>query len=284
MKERTIYILHRVKGKNLYFCRASEDEKGWTYLQEDRVGNNSGKLHVSDDLIDREMSLNLEEGFQELRAEETMALYTNDDSEIPANLSDQIQKKLVDTGNFDEKGSIQVSDGLLCFPVYREKAAIKTIETFLKENEIENIRVKRSAKPTKTNSLPKLDLGSTCPWDNDMAADWFGFLFDETELDVKVRSSLEKGIASDTVDEIRAAASVLCLLGRTYVWPIEDLDDDIDLASLKLEQIKDRVSSKQEKKVLQSEIDLLSALKETSTTKEELAATLKVWKHWMQGE
>jgi hypothetical protein len=72
------------------------------------------------------------------------------------------------------------------------------------------------------------------PWDNDTAADWFGDLFDAIKLREKVRQTLELDV-EDHHEEIRAAASLLMFLGRTYVWPIDHIDDDLQLAITKLE-------------------------------------------------
>lgn len=76
----------------------------------------------------------------------------------------------------------------------------------------------------------------TKPWDNDTAADWFGGVFDETELREKVRAALELDLNEH--QEIRAAAHVLMSLGRTYVWPIDQLDSDLALAVERLTEIK----------------------------------------------
>jgi len=75
------------------------------------------------------------------------------------------------------------------------------------------------------------------PWDNDSAADWFGDIFDKTNLRNHVRHTLENGDIEDEYEEIRAAASVVIALGHIYVWPIDHLDDDLKLAAEKLKQI-----------------------------------------------
>lgn len=67
------------------------------------------------------------------------------------------------------------------------------------------------------------------PWDSDAAADWFGGTFDATGLAKRV----EEALASDPEEDgerVRAAAAVLILLGRTYVWPINEIDRHLDLA------------------------------------------------------
>ena len=75
------------------------------------------------------------------------------------------------------------------------------------------------------------------PWDNDGAADWYADLFDETGFRAKVREALEMDI-DDGHEEIRAAAAMLVFLGRTYVWPIDHLDDDIKLAIKRLKELQ----------------------------------------------
>ena len=74
-------------------------------------------------------------------------------------------------------------------------------------------------------------------WDNDRAADWFGDMFDATGLANYVRETLERD-AEECYEEIRAAAYMLVALGRVYIWPIYDLDNDLALAISKLEEVK----------------------------------------------
>ncbi|WP_206026375.1 hypothetical protein [Roseimicrobium sp. ORNL1] len=74
------------------------------------------------------------------------------------------------------------------------------------------------------------------PWDNDSAADWFGDLFDETKLANRVEATLKLD-AKDSPEEVRAAAAMVLLLGHTYVWPIDKLDEHLTLAADRLEEI-----------------------------------------------
>jgi len=74
------------------------------------------------------------------------------------------------------------------------------------------------------------------PWDNDHAADWFGDLFEETALAQRVADTLILDVENHH-QEIRAAASLLLFLGRTYVWPIKHLNDHLELAASKLDEM-----------------------------------------------
>jgi Domain of unknown function (DUF4259) len=74
------------------------------------------------------------------------------------------------------------------------------------------------------------------PWDNDGAADWFGDLFEKTKLAKHVEDTLRLDV-QDSHEEIRAAASVLLFLGRSYIWPVKDLDRQLTLAADRLEEI-----------------------------------------------
>jgi len=76
----------------------------------------------------------------------------------------------------------------------------------------------------------------TTPWDNDTAADWFGGLFDATRLRDGIRATLESD-SKENHEEIRAAVWMLIELGRTYIWPIDHIDGDIELGIQKMEEI-----------------------------------------------
>lgn len=76
----------------------------------------------------------------------------------------------------------------------------------------------------------------TSPWDNDTAADWFADLFDATRLREGVRATLESN-TDENHEEIRAAVWILIELGRTYIWPVDHIDEDIELGIKKMEEI-----------------------------------------------
>lgn len=75
------------------------------------------------------------------------------------------------------------------------------------------------------------------PWDNDKAADWFGGLFEELPLAAKVEATLNLD-ASLHHEEIRAAAALLIMLGRTYVWPVDELDRHLKLAIERMAELR----------------------------------------------
>ncbi len=78
----------------------------------------------------------------------------------------------------------------------------------------------------------------TAAWESDGAADWFAALFDTTGLSRQVEETLN-GDPEDDHEEIRAAASLLVMLGRDFIWPVDELDRDLALAIHKLEAIRE---------------------------------------------
>jgi|APSaa5957512622_1039677.scaffolds.fasta_scaffold137065_2 hypothetical protein len=75
-------------------------------------------------------------------------------------------------------------------------------------------------------------------WGNDSAADWFCELFEKTKLREKVRECLEMDM-NLYCEDIRAAAYILIVLGRTYIWSgVQDLDDDLSLAIKRMEELQ----------------------------------------------
>ena len=74
------------------------------------------------------------------------------------------------------------------------------------------------------------------PWESDSSADWYGDLFDEIPLAAKVEATLNAD-PEEYADEIRAASALLILLGRTYMWPIDDIDRHLKLAITQMEKV-----------------------------------------------
>lgn len=78
----------------------------------------------------------------------------------------------------------------------------------------------------------------TAAWECDSAADWFGDTFDATGLAWHVETALNLDL-EDHHEEIRAAAYLVAVLGRVYIWPIDDLARHVELAISRLEAIID---------------------------------------------
>src|SRR3954452_8278729 len=76
-------------------------------------------------------------------------------------------------------------------------------------------------------------------WDNDDAADWFGDLFAATKLAQRVEKALKTKDVEEYAGKVRAAAYMLVVLGRVYIWPVDDLDRHLRLAIEKLEAISE---------------------------------------------
>jgi len=121
------------------------------------------------------------------------------------------------------------------------------------------------------------------PWENDRAADWFGDLFDKTKLATEIEDTLKLD-AEDSYEEIRAAASILLFLGRTYVWPVHDLDRHLALAADRLEEISriDVIAESPELvEAIRGEIqELRDRIKSPDTSRPIPAPPKKWWQFW----
>ena len=76
------------------------------------------------------------------------------------------------------------------------------------------------------------------PWDDDGAADWFADMFHALRL----AETVEAGLLLDPATQgpkVRAAASVLIMLGRPYIWPIDSLARHLELAIGQLERLRE---------------------------------------------
>jgi hypothetical protein len=75
---------------------------------------------------------------------------------------------------------------------------------------------------------------SSKPWDNDRAADWFANLMQVTHFPDQVRRTLvlceEEDACGENTVLLRAAVHCALQFCRVYVWPIQHLDDDLELA------------------------------------------------------
>jgi hypothetical protein len=106
------------------------------------------------------------------------------------------------------------------------------------------------------------------PWDNDLAADWFRGLMKDTKLPFHVRKVLKlsntKEVDPEITPMLRAAAFCVLQLGHVYVWPVDDLEDDLKLARQSLQVVlndedycySEEVTSKINKELSELEIRL----------------------------
>ncbi|MEN7551958.1 hypothetical protein AAG747_28850 [Rapidithrix thailandica] len=79
------------------------------------------------------------------------------------------------------------------------------------------------------------------PWDNDCAADWFAKTIGDSGLATRVRNTLQELLAQEYWDDeallVRAASYCLLQFGHVYVWPIDELEKDLDLAIQGLKRV-----------------------------------------------
>ena len=102
----------------------------------------------------------------------------------------------------------------------------------------------------------------TGPWDNDTALDWFIDMMEKTGLAKYVEGTLYQEINEDNIgaaDEIRAAVSVLVLLGHLGLWPIDDWKPHLNLAISRLEEILVKNSAPGSEEQIQAEISILKS-------------------------
>jgi hypothetical protein len=76
------------------------------------------------------------------------------------------------------------------------------------------------------------------PYDNDGAADWFAGLMDKSQLREHWLQSLKNCDLDDRPEIARAAVWVFIQLGHVYVWPIENYDHDLKLATSTAEALR----------------------------------------------
>lgn len=119
----------------------------------------------------------------------------------------------------------------------------------------------------------------TAPWDNDDAADWYISVISQTKLP----DLIERTLRADPVkqaDQIRAAASLLVLLGRAYTYD-DKFEEHLNLAIEALDLIKPRYKDDpkfeywidREKKILQRRLDCSEAPPSTDLE--------KWWSQWI---
>jgi hypothetical protein len=66
---------------------------------------------------------------------------------------------------------------------------------------------------------------SNDPWGSDEAADWFHRFWKEKNFDLLVNEIENLDPVDERFDSLRAACYLLEVLGISYVWPVDYLDD-----------------------------------------------------------
>lgn len=74
------------------------------------------------------------------------------------------------------------------------------------------------------------------PWDSDEAADWYSDLMESCRIREKWLEGIESDL-DDQADVVRAAVGLFIMLGRVYIWPIRQYDQDLELAISKCESL-----------------------------------------------
>lgn len=100
------------------------------------------------------------------------------------------------------------------------------------------------------------------PWGNDKAADFFSGLFEHCNIREIVTSKLKSDVTGSNHEEIRAAAAIILFLGRIYIWPIDSLRADIELAIARLSEVLEEPEIKGDaefEEPIRHEIEILKA-------------------------
>lgn len=105
------------------------------------------------------------------------------------------------------------------------------------------------------------------PFDDDLAESLYSEIWQACNLPRLIRQMLS-GVGDDEISviEVRALAYLLIVLGKSNIWPIDDLDDDLELVigkldqCIKLNEVPDlQLLMKKEKAVLQNQLSGLDA-------------------------
>jgi hypothetical protein len=102
----------------------------------------------------------------------------------------------------------------------------------------------------------------TKPWEGDRAGEWFHSLMQKTRLTKYVEKTLNQPIDEDFPemnDQIRAAATILVLLGVSEVWPLEDRERLLKLAISRLEELLAKGHAGGATKQIRAEIAVLKS-------------------------
>lgn len=121
------------------------------------------------------------------------------------------------------------------------------------------------------------------PWENDQAADWFARLFQRTNLAQWIGDKLSEDIheSEDNLSEIRAAISLMVLLGRGGVYPSDKRREHTHLAISKARDLRNYLSRNEDRKDLVSELDnevaALERRKQPKPDRSEPSSDLRSW-------
>jgi hypothetical protein len=119
------------------------------------------------------------------------------------------------------------------------------------------------------------------PWADDIAADWLAELMEDTQLPQKVRRALEQPVNDVSSRVVRAAAGVLLAIGYNYVWPVEDIDSDFELAANQLEKCLTFETNEHFRSLMEDEVRLLRAKGQMMLLKYEGQQTADLWLRWL---
>ena len=119
------------------------------------------------------------------------------------------------------------------------------------------------------------------PWDNDAAADWFGDLMEVTNLRAKWLDGIRED-CTDAPEIVRAAGALFVMLGRVYVWPIDDYDHDLELAISALSKVAHTESVQESPELVAAIENELAELKSRRKSEQVAAKELQRpwWKFW----
>ncbi|MCB2154585.1 hypothetical protein KQI84_06835 [bacterium] len=77
------------------------------------------------------------------------------------------------------------------------------------------------------------------PWEADSAVDFFDDFFGGSEFSEIITEYLAKTEATErNHEEVRSVTTLVLFLCRAYVWPIESLDQTLELAAKRLREIE----------------------------------------------
>jgi hypothetical protein len=129
-----------------------------------------------------------------------------------------------------------------------------------------------------------MGMWALAPWDNDEAADWYGDFMDRTKL----REAWLEGIREDPSESpsvVRAAGALFVMLGRVYVWPINNFDEDLELSIAALSSVAACAEYQEDPELVASVNQEIEELKSRRKPNKQQVAVSKGeqrpwWKFW----